>query len=123
MNSLKNIGISILYILGSIFILTFITTFFHYINFFGTKIMSFWKIAIPIISMFIGGIVMGKRSHQKGWLEGVKLSGLFLIVLILFEYLGLHMTWQLKTLFFYLILVVSCVFGSMVGINFHREKE
>ena len=66
MNYLKNLGISFLWIICTILVLTFIITFLNYFNIISDKIISIFKILIPIISLFIGGIQIGKRSKNKG---------------------------------------------------------
>lgn len=117
MKILKNFWISFLYILGLILILTFLVTLLNYFNIIGSKTVAILEILIFVIAVFIGGIVIGKKSNKKGWLEGLKLSGIFLIILIIFNYLGLGHSFEIKDLIFYLILIGSSTFGGMVGIN------
>jgi len=116
MNYLKNLGKSLLWIIGLIIILTFIMTIFSYFDIFGEKITSVLKIIIPIIALFIGGIKTGKCSKKKGWLEGLKL-GLIFIVLIFILSIILSSKIELKNILYYIILIISTVFGSMIGIN------
>lgn len=121
MKYLKNLGMSFLYIIGSILILTFITTLFSYFNIMSDKVTSIIKIIIPIISMFIGGFYIGKRSLKKGFLEGLKLGSIFSIILIIFNYLALDNSFKFKYLLFYIILIISSILGSMIGIN--KKKQ
>ena len=121
MKYLKNLGISFLYIIAFIFVLTFITTLLSYFNIMSDKVTAIIKIIIPIISMFIGGIYIGKRSLKKGFLEGLKLGSIFSCLLIIFNYLALNNSFKFKYLLFYLILVISSILGSMIGIN--RKKQ
>lgn len=122
MTYIKNLGIAFGFTIGSLFGVTLIVTLLHYINWIGSKTLSVLEIIIPLLSLFIGGFIIGKNSKQKGWLEGLKLGGLFLAFLILFQYLGLRIHFSVKTILFYALLSVSCVFGSMLGIN-KRAKE
>ena len=117
MNYLKKVGISLLYIIGIILVTTFLITILNYFNIISGMALTISKILICIISLFVGGVVIGRRSSKKGWLEGLKLSLIFLVLLILFNYLGLGNTPQLKNLIYYLIIIVSCSFGSIIGIN------
>lgn len=117
MNYLKKVGISLLYIIGIILVTTFLITILNYFNIISGTALTISKILICIISLFVGGVVIGRRSSKKGWLEGLKLSLIFLVLLILFNYLGLGNTPQLKNLIYYLIIIVSCIFGSIIGIN------
>ncbi len=122
MTYIKNLGIAFGFIIGSLFGVTLIVTLLHYINWIGSKTLSVLEIITPLLSLFIGGFIIGKNSKQKGWLEGLKLGGLFLTLLILFQYLGLRIHFSVKTILFYALLLISCVFGSMLGIN-KRAKE
>ena len=117
MKYLKNIGMSFIYIISSILILTFITTILSYFNILSDKIVSIIKIIIPIISLFIGGFYIGKISNKKGFIEGIKLGSIFSIFLIIFNFLALSNSFKFKYLLFYIILIISCSLGSMIGIN------
>lgn len=122
MRCIKNIGISCLYSYGFIFVLTFILSFFNYINFIdGT--FTFFMILNFIVSVFIGGFVCGKRSLKKGWLEGLKYGFVFLIILSLLNVLGFSNSLSIKYFVFCCIVLVSSIFGGMVGIGFRNEKK
>ena len=122
MKYLKKLGFSFLYIIGTILISTFIITLFNYFNIISDKVISIFKILIPVISLFIGGFYMGKRSINKGYLEGLKLGMIFSLFLIIFNFLAFSNSFKLKYLLFYSIIIISSIFGSMIGIN-KRKKE
>ena len=110
-------GISLLYIIGIILVSTFFITLLNYVNIISGTALTISKILICVISLFVGGFVMGRRSSKKGWLEGLKLALIFLLLLLLFNYLGLGNTPKIKNLIYYAIIIVSCIFGSIIGIN------
>lgn len=117
MNYLKNIGVALLYIIGIIVGTTMLITVLNYFNIITGTTLTITKILICVVSLFTGGVVIGRRSSKKGWLEGLKLSLIFLILLIIFNYLGLDSSLEFKNLLYYLIIIVSCIFGSIIGIN------
>lgn len=117
MKYLKNLGISLLYIIVPILVLTFISTLLHYLGLFNNSIMKIVKIIIPIVSMFVGGFIIGKKQGRNGWLEGLKLGLIFLIILTLFNILGLDSAISIKMVIYYLILVIATILGSIVGVN------
>lgn len=123
MNYLKNVGISFIYMICFLLGLTFISTLFNYINLFGNTFINVLKVIIPIISLFVGGFVIGKRTGKKGWLEGLKLSLIFLAFLTIFNYLALDFSISLKTVIYYIILVIATTFGSMIGVNKFKPEE
>lgn len=123
MNYLKNIGISMLYIIGFILVLTLLSTALNYFNIIGKNTITVLKIIIPIISLFIGGYYIGKKSNKKGWLEGLKLSLIFSVILIIFNYLGFDNSFEIKNILHYLIIIISCIFGSMIGISKNPKEK
>ena len=107
MKYLKNVGMSFIYIIGLLVVLTFFITLLNYFNIIGSSLTAILEIIIFVLALFVGGMIIGRRSNKKGWLE----------VLLLFNYLALDHSFQIKDLIFYLILIISTMFGSMVGIN------
>lgn len=123
MNYLKRIGKGYIYTFSILIILTFIFSCLYYINFIGNKVLTVIKIIIPIISLFIGAKIVGKQSTKKGWLEGIKYGAIFILFLLLFNYLALRNNLEVKSIIYYLILLASSVFGGMLGISVDKEKK
>lgn len=123
MNYMKNLGISILISLGMTVILTMLMTLFSYFDIFGKSFVSAMKIIIPILSFFIGGISLGKKSNQKGWFEGIKLGLILIIMILIFNYLALDWSFNLKNTLYYLILMIGSIFGSMIGISRNKKEK
>ena len=117
MKYLKNIGISFLIMLGIIIISSLILTSLNYFDILNKSTISMFKILIIVITYFIGGFLIGKKSIKKRWLEGLKFGLIVSIILILFNILGLNQDFNLKLIFYYLILISSTILGSMFGIN------
>ena len=117
MNYLKILRKCFIYMVSILLISTFVITILNYFNIFNGKVVTFFKIIIALISMFVGGFIMGKNSKQKGWLEGLKLGLIILLTLVLINYLILRQSFQVRNLIYYLILLSSVIFGSMIGIN------
>lgn len=108
---------SLLAILIPFFVLLLTITILSYFDIMSTTISNYFKIIIPVISMMIGGFYLGKRSKEKGWLEGIKIGLIFLILLFIFSYLAFSKGMNLRTLIYYFILLISSMLGSMIGIN------
>lgn len=117
MKYLKNIGLTFLIMLGIILISSLILTTLNYFDIFSKGTLSIFKIIVIVITYFIGGLLIGKKSSKKGWLEGLKFGLIVSTILIIFNILGLQQKFDLKLIFYYIILISSTILGSMIGIN------
>ena len=66
--------------------------------------------------MFIMGLIVGKRVEKNGYLNGILLSIVSIIILLFISFI-FHYKLNINTLMYYSILIISTVFGSMIGIN------
>ncbi|MDD4036030.1 MAG: TIGR04086 family membrane protein [Bacilli bacterium] len=113
---LKIIG----YMIGIILIFTFLITILNYFNILSTLTISYLKLIIVLITAFSSGILVGKSSIKKGWLEGLKLGISIVVLMILFSYLGLGKSLAYKNIIYYIIIIITTILGGMIGIN--RKK-
>lgn len=111
------------FIIGGILILTLFTTLLSFFNIIGGKLVEIIKVIIPVVSTLLGGFLIGKRSVEKGWIEGLKLALIFIVILMLFDFLGLGHKFKLFDFIYYLILTATTVLGSMLGINMNGNKK
>ena len=123
MNYLKNLGISFLYSIGSLLILIFLLTLFNYINFIDGGFFIFFMIFDLVFSVLLGSIMLSRNCNNKGWFEGLKFGFIFLLFISLLDYFGFSFSFNFKYLVFSIIILVSSLFGGMVGINFRKEKK
>ena len=70
-------------------------------------------IIIMIITFIIMGFLKGKSSNNKGYLQGLKIGGILVVILFMISFFN----FSLKTIIYYIILLLSSVFGAMIGIN------
>ncbi len=120
MKYIKKLLISVLIAILSILILTFLFTFFNYFNIINNKLSTIIKIIIPIFSLAAAGYIIGKKTNKNGWLEGLKLGSIIIILIIIISLL-LNQKIEIKNLIFYLLLVLSSTFGTMIGINCNKK--
>ena len=121
-NYLKNYLKSFLLCISSILLLTLLFTTFNYFNWMSTPTMNLIKMFIPIFSLVLGGIYLGSKALKRGWMEGLKLSLLILFFFILLHLLWLKEGFELKNLLYGIILCISTMVGSMIGINVKRKN-
>ena len=110
MVSIKNLLKSFIYFIGIILISTIILTIIDYFSLFNTSIL---KLIIPIISIFISSFILGKKTTKLGYLSGIKLGLLIIIIFIILVLLLDKFT--IKSLIYYLILLLTSTLGSMLG--------
>lgn len=106
-------------------VLFFLTTFVFYLivllalNYTGLlKLNSIVKINFVIISLIslILGIIEGKKTSKRGYLEGLKMSAVIIAIIFILN-LIFYRSFSLYILLYYIVITVSCTIGSMIGIN------
>lgn len=94
---------------------TLVVTLLNYFNIINSKIISIVKFILPIISMFISSYKLGKVSNKNGYLEGLKLGSIIILIFMLLVIILDSL--ELKSIFYYLILLLTSAMSSMIGIN------
>lgn len=122
MEKLKNYGFSLLLEIGILLGLCLLMSVFYYFNWLSTNIVNYLKIFIVFIATFVGGIYLGKKAKQKGYLEGIIGGLIWVFLLFLFSYLALREGLKLRMLLYYVILITTSMLGSMIGIN-HKKGD
>ena len=108
---------SILIIIISMVIGCFIITVLNYFNIIDANTVKHLKLFSMILSMIIGGIYLGKHSSNKGYIEGTKIGLLEIIILILINIVIFKNHINYENIIYYLIILISAVLGSIIGIN------
>ncbi len=114
--NIKKYLISLGYIFAIIFGITLFLTIFSYFDILSTSVLKILKIIVSIIATFAGGFMIGKNSDKKGYLEGIKLGIIYVIIIFLLSILGFS-NFKWSNLLFYLIIILSTMLGAMFGIN------
>lgn len=108
---------SLLYIFVPIILFTIIITLLNYFDIINYSILKYLSVLFMIISFLIGGIYIGKKTDEKGWLEGIKVGGISIIILLLFTLIFYGKFLNFERILYYIILITSSMFGSSIGIN------
>lgn len=105
-----------------ILIFTLIYTILYYFNITSNSLNNALKIISFILIFVLTGIRIGRLSNKKGWLEGLKIA---LITIVIFLGLSLLFKYKIniKEIIYYLITIVTLVLYSMIGINFKKQKK
>lgn len=117
-NYLKTMGLCLTLFL----LITLLATTLNFLNIITTNTMNLLKMIIPVITILISGIYLGSKAKSKGWKEGLKLSIVIIILLLLIHLIWMRNTFGIKNIFYYSILMISSMVGSMIGINIKRKN-
>lgn len=115
MKKIKSYLISLGYTLGIIAAFTLIISILSYFDLLSDKVFNVLKLVIPIISTIVGGFFIGKSSLRNGYRQGIKFGLVF--ILLSFLICIIFGTFTFSILIFYIIMILSSMFGSMIGIN------
>ncbi len=107
-----------LYFFILVIILTIILSIINYIVSFNNSIL---KISIPPVSMFISSIFLGKATKQKAYLEGIKLSIIYLLFTSIFKII-INSPFTYKNIIIFILIIISSILGAMLGINLKKES-
>lgn len=106
---------SLLLILGLLLISSLMINILYYFDLINNNTIKYIKMILSVISFFIGGIYIGKKSLSKGYINGLKLSLITIIILLLLSILFNNI--NVSRIIYYILTTISITFGSMIGIN------
>ena len=120
MKKYKSILRSVVTFFVSLIVYLFIITTFAHFNLFSYKTVSVISFVFVILLFIYSGFALGKKSQKRGYLSGL-LIGAVNILLVLILALLLRCLPELKSLIYFMILLLSSTLGGMFGINFKKE--
>ncbi|AMX82775.1 hypothetical protein GS3922_03265 [Geobacillus subterraneus] len=124
---MSRLGNALVYGVATIFVLAALVSFVFSLLLKWTDIHESsltWVIfAVSVISMFIGGIVAGGKSQEKGWLAGGLTSLLFTALIFLFQFLGIEKPFTAEQWLYHLVFFVAAALGGIVGVNLSPARR
>lgn len=76
-----------------------------------------------ILAFLIFGFKNGKKANNKGYIAGLKMALLFLLLLIIINLFTAKNILSIATIIYYIILLLAGVVGGMMGINKKESNE
>lgn len=122
MTYIKTYGLRIIYIFIFIILFLLLTTTLYYFNIINNQTYKILKIIICLLSIFINSYILGKKTLKKGYLEGLKLSLIIIPILFIITVIS-KKALKFRIILYYLIILITSIFGSMLGINRKKEKS
>ncbi len=114
---LKYIGIFTLFIIG----IALITSLINLTNL-NTNLINKLSIILTAISFFIVSAKASNNLNEKGYILGIKLGLLFVILLILLNLIISKSPFNIDRIIYYIILIASSILGGSFGKNFKIKK-
>lgn len=110
-------------IVSILFIFSFILSLLLHFTMIQEASIQWFLLPITLLTLFIGGVIAGYQSGQKGWYIG-GLTGLtFLLIAWLVSFLGFDMLVTLKSLLIYVAYLLLAMIGGMFGVNMSPHRS
>ena len=116
----KNLLYFILYFFVSLLIGNVFISLFNNFNIINKNIFNIISFIFPLFLIIINSYLLGKKSNKKGFLEGLKFGGIITFTFLLITIITNN--FSPKVLIYYIILIISSVMSSTIGIN-NKEKN
>lgn len=116
-NYLKSFTLTILIILSG----AIITTLLEYFTNNTLTLTNIFKIITILLSILIPTFILGRKSERKGYLEGLKYGGILIVISLILNIL-LKNKFSFDIVIYFIIMLISSMLGSMMGINFKKNK-
>lgn len=121
MKYLKKYGVILLKFLGFLVVGSlFISVLYYFL--FSTKVVQILSFIYLLLVFFLFGYKGGKKAENKGFLAGLKIGGLFLLVLFVLNLIVTGFRFKTTSFIYYFLLLIVSVLGAMFGIN-TKKKE
>lgn len=117
LNYLKYIGIFILFIIGIALITSLIN-----LTGLNTNLINKLAIILTALSFFIISAMASKNFNEKGYILGIKLGLLFVLLMVFINLIFFKSSFSIDRIIYYIILVFSSILGGSFGKNLKIKK-
>ncbi|RFU62771.1 TIGR04086 family membrane protein [Bacillus sp. V59.32b] len=123
----KNLGMAILYGVCAIFIIAIVGSFIFSILLRFTSInessLTYVIMAVTFLSLFIGGFISGGKGKKQGWMLGGGTGLIFMLIVLLFQYLGHDSLFSPKQWIYQGCYVLTAMMGGILGVNLSSSSR
>lgn len=120
MTYLLNYGKRLLWTFIILFISLIAISTLYYFNLISPNTYKVLEITILLLSIFINSFILGKKSNKRGYLEGIKFSSIIIVLFIILSII-LSEALMFRNIIYYLIIMITSILGSMIGINKRKD--
>lgn len=116
---LTSLGIT----LGLILAFSFFLNIFSYFDLLNSNVYKIILILTSALSVATGAFILGKKSDNKGYLEGIKFGLITTILFLIISFLAFDQGVTISSFIYYIILIITSSIGSMFGINKRTNQK
>ena len=109
---------SFLFFLIPYVILLLLLTILYYYDLLNNNIIKYLKLFILIITTFFSGYKIGKIYNSKGYLKGLTIGIIIVLLFLLISIFLKSFKWQ--SLIYYFIILITSTIGGILGVNKHN---
>lgn len=81
------------------------------------SMLSWLTLSLGIITLFIGGLIAGVKSKEKGWLIGLMVGCGFTLIIFIIQFIGWKEAFSIQQALHHLGYILSAIIGSIIGVN------
>jgi hypothetical protein len=122
MNILKKYSLLSLKFLTFFLLGIFLLSILYYF-FLSSKVTNIIGFIYLIILFIIFGFKEEVKSNTKGIITGFKTAIVLILTLFIFNLILFSSSFKLIRILYYLILLVSCILGAIIGANTKKNNE
>lgn len=110
---LKELGLSLVFLLiGLLFISTL-----YYFDIISPKVTNYFRLIYLLLVIFITSYRLGKNTEKNGYLTGIKIGLLYILVFALIGLIFFVLDIHLRIIIYYIIILFTAILGSIIGIQ------
>lgn len=117
LNYLKYIGMFILFIIGIALITSLIN-----LTGLNTNLINKFSVILTALAFFIISAMASKSFSEKGYILGIKLGLLFVVLMIFINLIFFKSGFSIDRIIYYFILIFSSILGGSFGKNLKIKK-
>ena len=106
----------------SILTLAIIITLFAYFEILQTSTISKLLYIAFVMIFFIGTLIVAKHVGEKGWLVGLAMTGILVLLNLLYHTIGIEASLNFRFLVRCFITLIICLTGGMIGVNLPKMR-
>ena len=122
LDRIKNYLISLSLSMVLIIILAFFINVLNYFDLLNNNLYKFILVITTIFSISIGSYILGTKTDNKGYLNGLIYGVITVLLFIIISFI-LGNNLSLSSSVYYLIIVIISSIGGSVGINRKNQDE